>query len=435
MDLLVVATLIVLFGGVIARQLTARGPPVWATFGLGALALLAVGALSPAEALVALAGSAPVLLFLVGLFLFATALDRAGALEHLARYVLGRARRHRDLPALLFVGVGLLSMLVVNDALVLVGVPLVLSVARRMDAGARPLLLCLAFAVTVGSVATPFGNPQNLLVALDSGLPAPSLVFVRWLLLPTLANLALGALYIHVVLGPKFASGSPSAGPGPLPRIPLLPRGGWAGRVRRAPVLLLFPLTIGLIVGSDLASSLLGTGGLPLPWVGLAGGLLTLVLSPGRGRLVRGVDVPILVLFAGLFVVVAAATVGAPFAGSGLAFPVPVPGGGGLSLAEIIGTGLAGPQLVSNVPWVAFQVPLLHAHGFGASTPAAWMALAGASTLAGNLTLLGAASNLIVVGRAEAAGVRIGLAEFVRLGAPLAAMTASVLFAFLLVGL
>jgi Na+/H+ antiporter NhaD/arsenite permease-like protein len=57
------------------------------------------------------------------------------------------------------------------------------------------------------------------------------------------------------------------------------------------------------------------------------------------------------------------------------------------------------------------------------------------STLAGNVTLLGAVSNLIVADQAEKLGVRIRLSEFVRQGAPVAAITMLVLVLCLAVGL
>ena len=114
--------------------------------------------------------------------------------------------------------------------------------------------------------------------------------------------------------------------------------------------------------------------------------------------------------------------------------PIPGPGHPVPALLTIAGTSLAGPQVVSNVPWVALQIPLLTQLGYGGGTPIPWLALAGASTLAGNVTLLGAASNLIVVELAERQGVTIRLGEFVRVGLPLAAVTVLVLVACLAVG-
>ena len=106
----------------------------------------------------------------------------------------------------LFVGFGLLSMVVVNDALVLVGVPVLVALARRAELPPRPLLLTLAFAVTVGSVATPIGNPQNLLIAASSGSPAPFEEFLRYLLAPVLVTLLAGSLFLRWALRRESAS-------------------------------------------------------------------------------------------------------------------------------------------------------------------------------------------------------------------------------------
>ncbi len=60
-----------------------------------------------------------------------------------------------------------------------------------MGCAPATLLLSLAFAITIGSVASPIGNPQNLLIAVHGGIPQPFLMFLRWLLLPTLLNLGI----------------------------------------------------------------------------------------------------------------------------------------------------------------------------------------------------------------------------------------------------
>ena len=52
-----------------------------------------------------------------------------------------------------------------------------------------------------------------------------------------------------------------------------------------------------------------------------------------------------------------------------------------------------------------------------------WLVIAMASTLAGNLTLVGSVANLIVAERARAAGVEISFWSYVRIGAPLTVIT------------
>ena len=53
----------------------------------------------------------------------------------------------------------------------------------------------------------------------------------------------------------------------------------------------------------------------------------------------------------------------------------------------------------------------------------AWLVVAMASTLAGNLTLVGSVANLIVAQRAQGAGVTIGFWAYFRVGAPLTVLT------------
>lgn len=434
MNLLAAAILVVTVGAVLSRQLLLRGPPIWLFFLAGAFAMVAVGALSVSQAGAAISSNFPILIFLFSLFVFAAGLEQSGALDHLARWILRRARRPSDLPFVLFAAVGLVSAFVINDALVLVGVPVVFAVARRLKVSAEPLLLTLAFSVTVGSVLTPFGNPQNLLVSLGSGMNAPVATFLRYLLLPTVVNLLIGGWYLGRVFKREFISGKEEVFAA-SPAVSLFPPGGLIGLGRRFPSVILFPVAMTVMITTDVVASLTSGVTVPLYAIALGGAIGVLMLTPGRSELFARVDWSIILLFAALFVVVAGAVSGGLLSGIQAAVPIPSPGQPIPATATILATSLAGSQLVSNVPWVALQIPVLHGIGYGASTPWAWIALAAGSTLAGNVTILGAASNLIVVEQAERAGVRIGLARFVKVGLPLTAMTVAVLFAFLVVGL
>ena len=413
------------------RQLAHRGPENWQVFAVGGLATLLLGLLGPGGVFDALVAAAPVLVFLFALFVFAGALETAGALDYLARWLIARARTPRDLPLILIIGFGLASALLVNDALVLLGVPILLALARRESLHPRPLLLTLAYSVTVGSVLTPLGNPQNLLVSLSAGVASPVGTFLRYLLLPTAVNLVVGGLYLRHV----FRRDLPPDPPAGYPPLPLLPGGPWGTRLRQHPVLAIFPATMVVLLASDLVSGLFGVAAWPAYEVAAVGAALVLLIGPYRRPVLRRVDAPILVLFAGLFVVVAGAVAGGVLGAIQVLFPLPGPGAGNAVLVPLAASSLAGPQLVSNVPWVALQIPLLHSLGYGPATPLAWVTLAAASTLAGNVTFLGAASNLIVVDQSERAGVRLRLPDFIRHGLPLTGITVAVLLAFLSVGL
>lgn len=406
---------------------------MWAIFLVGGAATVASGTLPLPSVLVTLRSSAPVLLFLLALFVLAGGLEEAGALEHLARWLVGRTDRPDRLPEVLFVGFGIASAFLVNDALVVVGVPVLVSLGRRLALPVRPLLLTLAFGVTVGSALTPFGNPQNLLVSIDSGIRDPVLTFLRYLLVPTGLSLGVGALYVRWCFRGELASRAVTLPDGG--RIGLFPHGRWGERLKAHPALVIAPATLLALVVVDAVSEVFGVVSPPSWEAALAGAALLIVVTPRRSPLVRRVNWEILLLFVGLFLVVGGAVATGLIAQASRFYPLGGPAHPLAGLGSIALTSALGPQFVSNVPWVALQIPVLHAAGYSASTPIAWLALAAVSTLAGNVSILGAASNLIVVDLAERAGVRIDLRTFVRFGLPIALASIGIVVASLAVGL
>jgi Na+/H+ antiporter NhaD/arsenite permease-like protein len=71
-------------------------------------------------------------------------------------------------------------------------------------------------------------------------------------------------------------------------------------------------------------------------------------------------------------------------------------------------------------------------NGFTGEHVRQWLILAAASTVAGNLTILGAASNIIIIESAEARGVRaFGFVEFAKIGSVITAMNILIYYLFL----
>lgn len=90
-------------------------------------------------------------------------------------------------------GAGLLSAVLVNDAVCVLATPLVVRLARRTGAAVRPLLFAVAMGSNAGSALTLGGNPQNMLVARLSGLSRG----YAHSALPTLAALTVTAGLLH----------------------------------------------------------------------------------------------------------------------------------------------------------------------------------------------------------------------------------------------
>ena len=128
--------------------------------------------------------------FLFGMFSIVSALDRSGVLKVVAVRMLKSTNNHPDLILMVFVvGMGLLSAFLVNDTIALVGVPLIAHISRQVGIRPQILLIALSFGITIGSTMTPIGNPQNLLIALQSGISLPFITFIKILGIPTIINL------------------------------------------------------------------------------------------------------------------------------------------------------------------------------------------------------------------------------------------------------
>jgi Na+/H+ antiporter NhaD/arsenite permease-like protein len=88
-------------------------------------------------------------------------------------------------------------------------------------------------------------------------------------------------------------------------------------------------------------------------------------------------------------------------------------------------------QLISNVPLVALYLPMIMHAG---ATTKGMMTLVAGSTIAGNLSILGAASNVIIIQNAERKdGQALTFLEFVRIGVPLTLVNALIYWLFFLI--
>jgi Na+/H+ antiporter NhaD/arsenite permease-like protein len=255
--------------------------------------------------------------------------------------------------------------------------------------------LGVAMASNIGSTATITGNPQNILIGSFSGLSYGS--FAAALSPVAAAGLVLCFLLIAVMHPREFRR---------------------AGRftAKAPPAHLHRPLAIKSLLVTVAMVAAFFAGVEPAKAALVAGGVMLLTRVVRSERIYREIDWPLLLMFAGLFVVVAGfekailtKDVIAQVAHLHLD-QVPV-----LSLVTAILS-----NFVSNVPAVLVLRPFIGAAG---EPGHAWLVVAMASTLAGNLTILGSVANLIVVQGARAKNVTIGFWDYFRVGAPLTVLT------------
>lgn len=361
---------------------------------LGAVACVALGLIGPDQAIHAVDGRTILLLF--GMMGMGACLDADGFFERAVELLGRRFPDPRRLLAAIVWGSGVLSALLTNDAVCVLGAPVVVGLIKARKLPPLPYLLALATAANTGSAATLVGNPQNMLCASLGGLEyLDHLVLVGPVaLLALLVNhgLLLAVFRRELAAAPRELAGHHH-------RLPLLDR-------QTIPTLAIV-----------MVSALLYALGFDLAWTATAGAMAAmLVRRHAPGELWLRVDWSVLLFFAGLFVVVSTLVEsGAPallFEALPLwsdALPEP------LAWARLAGLSLIGSNLVSNVPYilvVAEPIAALPDPRLG------WEMLAVISTFAGNLTLLGSVANVIVAEKSREVG-GVGFVDYLRVGVPL----------------
>jgi Na+/H+ antiporter NhaD/arsenite permease-like protein len=333
---------------------------------------------------------------LLGMMIVVANLRLSGFFRLVNNWVVTRAHHPFMLLAAIVVVAGSLSAFLVNDTICLVMTPLVLELVVRLRRNPVPYLLAVAMASNVGSTTTITGNPQNMIIGSLSHIPYG--VFAASLWPVAAAGLGLTTAVIALNYPGEFLTRErlPTIAASPAPH--------------HTPLVIKSVLVMGAMMALFFA-------GQPVAKVAIVGGALLLFTRRVKAdKVYREIDWPLLVMFVGLFIVVAGVE-------SAVLTPDIIAAVGRLHLGSVPILSVATAalsNLVSNVPAVLVLKP------FVADLPdpsRAWLVVAMASTLAGNFTLVGSVANLIVAQRARTKGVIIGFWEYFKVGAPLTVLT------------
>ncbi len=326
---------------------------------------------------------------LFGIMIVVANLRLSGFYHLISAVVINRIRSRSMLLYALIMTSGILSALLINDTVCLVFTPLVVGLTDRLKLNPLPYLLALCMASNIGSVATITGNPQNIMIGSFSEIPYARFTFKMFPI--ALAGLILCAVMIRAIYAKHFDGG-------PLISSPAKPKIHKALLIKSLSVsvvmMMLFFLGISLPVVSIAAASFL---------------LITRRLNPQK--IYNSIDWKLLILFIGLFIIVAGVE------HSGFAEGVLKAIGGETAdhpLFLVTSSALLS-NFVSNVPAVMLFKPLMAAMP---NRENAWLLLSMSSTLAGNLTILGSIANLIVIEGARSR-IKISFLEYMKVGVPL----------------
>ena len=365
---------------------------------LGAIAIVGIGALTPEQA--ASAVHLPTLLLLFAFMVVSAQLRLGGFYTWITRAVAELPLAPPGLLAALIAIMAALSAIFSNDIVCLAAAPVLTRICFRRGLDPLPFLLALACAANVGSAATLIGNPQNMLIGAALALDFSAYAQVALpVVLPALV--ATWALIAWRARGRWLLPHAQDPAPAGRRFDDDLPFDAW----QTAKGLAVAAVLLGLFLSSDIPREVAALTG---------AGVLLMSRRLHSTRMLGLVDWELLVLFIGLFVVNRA------FQQTGLiAHAVSALAPLGIVLerpAELFAATFALSNVVSNVPAVMLLLPL-------ASDPLAGPILALASTLAGNLLIVGSIANIIVVDAAAKQGVRIDWRTHARVGVPVTLVT------------
>lgn len=395
--------------------------PIWVSMMIGAALMIGLQVISPEAAFKAIQFN--VIVFIFSMFSIVTALDRAGVLRVMAVKMLSQTKSANGLLLIFVVGMGLFSAFLEKEAIALMGIPIVIYISKQIGIRPAVLLIALAFGITIGSTMTPIGNPQNLIIAFQSGIAFPFTNFLKFLLVPTVINLFITYYILRFyfrkeiikVSYDKIIHEDPSITNKPLAKLSIG---------------ILIATIIGFFVSEIL--KFLNIADINISFIALGGAVVLYALSKERREIIQNVNYPVLVFFATMFVVMAAVWSSGIIPTMMQDIPSPHPDDVWKNNAIISMTSVTLSQILNNVPFVTLYHYVMTNNGISGQDVSQWMMLAAASTIAGNLTILAAASNIIIMEAAESRGVKsFTFFEFFKIGIIVTLVNLAVFYFFI----
>lgn len=356
----------------------------------GAVAMIACGVISFDEGVRAIDFNTIALL--LGMMIMIAVLELDGFFSLIAEKAIAYSQTRSQLLWIVVFITGISSAFLVNDAVVLLFTPVIIEICKSGNLNPVPYLIAEILASNAGSTMTITGNPQNMLIGINSGIHYGN--FLLYLMPVSIISMVIIVFIVKMIYRKDFE---------PADKLKFKEDGfkyNFASMKTSVPIFLL--MTILFFFSRTLH--------LPIPVIALAGGSLVLLLGRIRpSTVIKEIDWVLLLFFASLFIVVhGVEKVGLLDGTTSLGILTPDSTGIGI----IHGVSLVFSQIVSNVPLTVVMLPVMKAAG----STVLWLALASASTLAGNATIIGAMANLIVLESAKKSGITIGFLEFIKTG-------------------
>lgn len=353
-----------------------------------------------------------VIFLLAGMMIIANVLKETGLFQWIAIQAvrLGKGDPFKVLIILSLI-TAISSALLDNVTIVVLIAPVTLFVASTLRVSPVPFLIAEILASNIGGMATLVGDPPNILIGSATGLD-----FVTFA-----ANM--GPISVIIMVGfillarPLFQKD-----------LAVLDQDNVDITKLDASALITDPVLLrkSLIVMSGVIIGFLLHGALHLEpaTIALTGATLLMLWSKTDPHYaLRDIEWTTLFFFFGLFIMIEALVeVGLIDIVADAALRLT---GGNLQLTSLLLIWFSAivSGIVDNIPYTATMIPIVESLGQVMAAGPLWWSLALGACLGGNLTIVGAAANVVVVSMAEKSGHPISFMHFFRYGAIVTVMS------------
>lgn len=327
---------------------------------------------------------------LLGMMIIVSTLKLEGFFSLIASKTISYSHSRNKLLIIIVFITGIASAFLVNDAVVLLFTPIIISICRKTNLNPIPYLIAEILSSNIGSTMTITGNPQNMLIGISSNISY--LDFLIKLLPISIIGMIIIVFIVKLFYRKHFNDKS---------ILEFETDYKYDFKKMRISVLIFLLVIIGFFFGKILSLS--------IPIIALIGASLILLFGKAKpSSVIKDVDWVLLLFFASLFILVSSIqSLGLLDSFINIELNE--------NLSSIIGLhslSLVMSQILSNVPYTVLMTPIMDV----VNNENLWLALASSATLAGNATIIGAMANLIVIESAEKENVKISFWEFFKIG-------------------
>lgn len=351
-----------------------------------------------------------VIFLLIGMMIIVNIASRSGVFKWMAINLLRATKGHpKTVLFALAAFTAIASAFLDNVTTVVLMMPITFVIAKEFETDPIPFLITEVMASNIGGTATLIGDPPNIIIGTRAGLSFMDFVVELTPVIVVIFLVAIGALIFLFRKGLK-------ATPEKMAHIANLDN---SKTITDKKLMIRSMITLALVILGFVTHDITHISA----FVFAVAGASFLLLFEKPKEIYRDVEWLTIFFFIGLFIIIGG------FEANGgikyLADQLIILTKGSLNVATMVILWASGilSGIIDNIPYTATMAPLIeelvspsNSNAITGNTQALWWALSLGACLGGNLTIIGAAANVLVSETAASKGHKISFMRFMKYG-------------------